>query len=89
MSANELLEASTHLVMEDSQTSRSISEDIEKQFFNESHHCAAVADPLAQNAKEENIVGWDGPDDAENPLNWPTAKKAIAISIVSLLTMLS
>ncbi|KAF2794387.1 MFS general substrate transporter [Melanomma pulvis-pyrius CBS 109.77] len=39
--------------------------------------------------KDPNIVDWDGPDDPENPMNWPTTKKVSAIAIVSLITMLS
>lgn len=35
-----------------------------------------------------NIVDWDGPDDPENPMNWPKAKKWGAICIVSLITFL-
>lgn len=39
--------------------------------------------------EESHIVDFDGPDDLENPLNWPPAKKFTAIAIVSLLTFLS
>lgn len=39
--------------------------------------------------QDPNIVDWNGPDDPENPLNWSSAKKFAAISIVSLVTMLS
>ena len=39
--------------------------------------------------KDPNVVDWDGPDDAENPMNWPLAKKITAIGVVSLITLLS
>ena len=39
--------------------------------------------------QDPNIVDWDGPDDPENPLNWTSSKKSGAITIVSLVTMLS
>lgn len=45
----------------------------------------------AAKAKEmdPNIVDWDGLDDPENPLNWPSRKKSAAIALVSFITMLS
>lgn len=39
--------------------------------------------------KDPNVVDWDGPEDPENPLNWPTSKKLAAIAIVSMITLLS
>lgn len=38
---------------------------------------------------DENIVFWDGPDDPENPLNWPTWKKITICTLVSLFTFVS
>lgn len=40
-------------------------------------------------AKDENVVDWDGSDDPENPFNWSNSKKAITLGAVSLITMLS
>ena len=39
--------------------------------------------------QDPNIVDFDGPDDPENPLNWPGARKARSIAIVSLIALLS
>lgn len=39
--------------------------------------------------RDPNVVGWDGPDDPANPMNWSSRKKFGAIGIVSLITMLS
>lgn len=33
------------------------------------------ADASAQEARDPDIVDWDGPDDPANPLNWPAKKK--------------
>ncbi|KAK0702257.1 cycloheximide resistance protein [Lasiosphaeris hirsuta] len=44
----------------------------------------------SDNAPEDaNIVDFDGPNDPENPINWSPGKKAAAITIVSLMTLLS
>ncbi|KAH7034290.1 major facilitator superfamily domain-containing protein [Macrophomina phaseolina] len=42
----------------------------------------------AQPLQDPNIVDWDSPDDPENPMNWPKAKKWGAICIVSSITFL-
>lgn len=39
--------------------------------------------------QEQQLVDWDGPDDPENPMNWASSKKRGAITIVSVVTMLS
>lgn len=36
-----------------------------------------------------NVVDFDGPDDPENPMNWSSPKKTAAITVVSLMTLLS
>lgn len=40
-------------------------------------------------SKDPNIVDFEGPDDAENPMNWSTGKKTIQIVIVTTMTLLS
>lgn len=32
------------------------------------------------------IVGWDGPDDPENPMNWPNRKKWMITVSLGMLT---
>ncbi|KAK5988699.1 Efflux pump radE [Cladobotryum mycophilum] len=39
--------------------------------------------------EDPNIVDWDGPDDPENPLNWPSRKKFAVVAIVSAITFIS
>ena len=38
---------------------------------------------------DPNIVFWDGPDDPENPMNWPERKKWINIGVLSFLTVIT
>ncbi|KAI0176143.1 MFS general substrate transporter [Hypoxylon sp. FL1284] len=40
-------------------------------------------------ATNPNPMSWDGPDDPENPKNWPITKKYGAVLIVSLFTLAS
>ncbi|KAJ0343290.1 hypothetical protein COL922a_000018 [Colletotrichum nupharicola] len=54
----------------------------------------AVGPEPEKGAEEEtphdpNIVDFDGPNDPEHPLNWPTTRKTITIIIVSLTALLS
>ncbi|KIL84558.1 hypothetical protein FAVG1_12083 [Fusarium avenaceum] len=38
---------------------------------------------------DPEAVGWDRPDDLEDPMNWPTSRKAVNIGLMSLLTIIS
>lgn len=38
---------------------------------------------------DPNIVDWDGPDDPENPMNWPTWRKLVSVGIVSAITFIT
>ena len=38
-------------------------------------------------AEGDNIVDWDGPDDPDNPLNWPGRKSFGHVIIVAVLSM--
>lgn len=42
----------------------------------------------AEEPRDPNIVDWEGPEDPENPYNWPAKKKWANIAILSLLTLL-
>ena len=44
---------------------------------------------MSEGQQGSNIVDFDGPTDPENPLNWPTSRKATSIVIVSLTALLS
>lgn len=39
--------------------------------------------------QELHVVGWDGPDDPKNPMNWPLYRKVMILSCVSMITLLT
>ena len=39
--------------------------------------------------RDPNIVDWDGPDDPQNPMNWPFNKKWGSVLLVSAITFLT
>lgn len=43
----------------------------------------------AENTVDASIVDWDGPDDAENPLNWTVRKRWAHIVVVSILGLVT
>lgn len=52
--------------------------------------------PTAANGNDEQKtsdqtekVGWDGPNDPENPMNWPTWLKVVNIGLISCLTFIT
>ena len=38
---------------------------------------------------DPNIVDWDGPDDVENPMNWPKGKRLASVSLASGITFIT
>jgi hypothetical protein len=42
-----------------------------------------------EDAPDPDVVDWDGPDDPENPMNWPQYRKVINIGLISLFTFLT
>lgn len=38
---------------------------------------------------DPNIVGWDGPDDPEDPMHWSASKKWLNIAVLSVLTIIT
>lgn len=59
--------------------------DLER--LDDEHGLSAPA-PAGPMPRDPMIVDWDGPDDPENPLNWPLPKKAATIGVVSAITFL-
>ncbi|KAL0941548.1 major facilitator superfamily protein [Colletotrichum truncatum] len=39
--------------------------------------------------QDPNIVDWDGPDDPQNPQNWPSKEKWLNIGVISTLTLVT
>jgi len=43
----------------------------------------------ATSEDDANVVWWDGPDDPENPYNWPTWKKILNCGLISAFTFVT
>jgi hypothetical protein len=41
------------------------------------------ARPVVEGATKDNVVGWDGPNDPQNPMNWPSWKRMAQVVIAS------
>ncbi|KAJ5563999.1 hypothetical protein N7513_000241 [Penicillium frequentans] len=54
-------------------------QELEKSGTDESH----------TSERDPKLVTWDGPDDPENPKNWPKKRKWITMGIVSMFTLIS
>lgn len=44
---------------------------------------------VEETEQDPNIVDWDGPDDPENPMNWPDKKKWLNVAVLSILTIIT
>ena len=44
---------------------------------------------MHEEARDENVVGWDGENDPENPLNWSKRKKWNHVAIVALINFVT
>ncbi|KAF9872388.1 polyamine transporter 3 [Colletotrichum karsti] len=44
---------------------------------------------VEENHEEPDVVDWDGPDDPENPMNWPESRKWVNLALMSILTIIS
>ncbi|OLN87205.1 putative transporter C1529.01-like protein 3 [Colletotrichum chlorophyti] len=47
------------------------------------------ADDDKETEQDSNIVDWDGPDDPENPQNWPEKRKWLNVAAISALTLVT
>lgn len=45
--------------------------------------------PNKSKLADPNVVDWDGPDDALNPLNWPSRKRWAHVVMVALLALVT
>jgi hypothetical protein len=75
-----------------------VDKDVEKQAAHEISRTSSIPslEPNNKNpnsdgeeAPDPNIVWWDGDDDPENPMNWSSATKWGAISVVAAITFLT
>ena len=64
-----------------------MSEDKEKGTVIEADKAATSADESSLTASDvASVVDWDGPDDPNNPMNWPSSRKWITIGLISFNT---
>lgn len=63
--------------------------DAEKQLEDVSCNKSPDEPSVEKSTGDLNVVDFDGPDDPENPMNWSSPKKTTAITVVSLMTLLS
>lgn len=86
----------------DDKESNGFDDDVERQEGSLRRHissisAAGVAPSLAETkmakgqtaSDDPNAVGWDGPSDPNNPLNWPARKKWSNIGALSIMTILT
>lgn len=50
------------------------------------HQAASQAAIIAKNQEDSSLVGWDGPNDKENPMNWSRRKKYTVTVFYSTMT---
>lgn len=60
--------------------------DLEKALSTHEDQDVAVT---VRQTTDPNVIDWDGPDDPENPLNWPSRKKWTNIYLLSAITLLT
>ncbi|KAI5855135.1 bicyclomycin resistance protein [Durotheca rogersii] len=48
-----------------------------------------ASDENDDGSDDANVVWWDGPNDPENPYNWPTWRKGLNCSLISAMTFIS
>ena len=48
-----------------------------------------VISPEALESQDPNLVDFDGPDDQENPFNWPKWKKARQLVLMAFNTFIT
>ncbi|KAJ4301187.1 hypothetical protein N0V90_003278 [Kalmusia sp. IMI 367209] len=46
-------------------------------------------EPVPEAQRDPDIVDWDGPDDPENPLNWPASRKWGLIACLGMVTLVT
>src|SRR5689334_8629007 len=45
--------------------------------------------PVEATMQDSDLVDWDGPDDPQNPMNWPQAKKWTLVACLSGVTLVT
>ncbi|KAH8703333.1 putative MFS multidrug transporter [Talaromyces proteolyticus] len=50
---------------------------------------AAQLDEDTPETRDPNLVDWNGPDDPQNPMNWPLSRKLVITVTISVITLLT
>jgi hypothetical protein len=79
------VESAKHLSME---LEKDLEKDLEKGHRPGSLSSEDDADEIPEESNP-NTVFWDGPDDPQNPMNWPVKKRWGTVIIVSAITFLT
>ncbi|CAD6442598.1 f42aebb5-e7a6-4ad3-be1c-b77f14329f51 [Sclerotinia trifoliorum] len=69
-----------------SQTTTLAKEDVDVEAQGEKEKEAALSLKREKEEHDPNLVTWDGPDDPENPMNWPAKKKWCITVILGVMT---
>lgn len=81
-------EADPEKIAETSRNSRVVADDLEKgdPGVGESNETDQGGKDERRTDSENNVVAWDGPDDPQNPQNWPKSKKYLTTVLYSSCT---
>jgi DHA1 family multidrug resistance protein-like MFS transporter len=71
----------------DSESQLDSDKDLEKGDAKEDNIKAEKAKREEQQEKDPNLIEWDGPNDPENPMNWPATKKWRVTIAMGLMTL--
>lgn len=63
--------------------------DVEKAQPGEAAGSSNESNELDDSDSGPNVVWWKGPDDPENPYNWPTWRKVLNCGLISAMTFIS
>lgn len=71
--------STSNLEMSDAEEQNDLPKDIEGGADRDTQNESA-----SQEARDPNLVEWDGPNDPENPLNWPSFKRTGHVVLASV-----
>ncbi|KIH90238.1 Major Facilitator Superfamily protein [Sporothrix brasiliensis 5110] len=63
--------------------------DVEKGLAGDAKPDGDASGQDEEQEHDPNVVWWDGPDDPQNPFNWPTWHKALNCTLISALTFVT
>ncbi|KAF7874098.1 hypothetical protein EAF04_002770 [Stromatinia cepivora] len=69
-----------------SHTTTLAKEDVDVEAQGEKEKETALSLKREKEEHDPNLITWDGPDDPDNPMNWPMKKKWVVTVILGLMT---